>query len=146
MTWYQDLTACDYFGSKSKARLLAVGWLERGHAYPNGQLDDLRPLFELCRKPWQPTLFLGWHDCSLCDSAEGPGSFEADGESVNIGTYNLFVPDLPSDCIYVAPTMILHYIEAHNYLPPEGFLEAVQCCPKMGSDEYFQALKTVGRG
>jgi hypothetical protein len=27
---------------------------------------------------------------------------------------------------YAAPTLILHYIEAHHYLPPEEFIQAVR--------------------
>ena len=27
--------------------------------------------------------------------------------------------------IYSAPTLILHYIDEHNYLPPEGFIDAL---------------------
>jgi hypothetical protein len=40
----------------------------------------------------------------------------------------------------VAPGGILHYVEAHNYLPPEEFRRAVLECPPMTSRAYLAAL------
>ncbi|MFZ3217848.1 MAG: hypothetical protein WA192_17440 [Candidatus Acidiferrales bacterium] len=42
----------------------------------------------------------------------------------------------------MAPSMILHYIDVHDYEPPEVFWEAVMNCPEMGSEAYRQALAT----
>jgi hypothetical protein len=42
--------------------------------------------------------------------------------------------------LYAAPSLILHYIDAHEYAPPEAFCEAVLACPPMGSEAYLQAI------
>jgi len=52
---------------------------------------------------------LGEHECGICKDYPDRGEvLIADG-----------------DKMYVAPRMILHYIEAHGYCPPQEFLDAV---------------------
>lgn len=144
MTWYPDLDRCDYFRLEDVSSLRAIAWLERGHPFSEGEVDDelLASLFEMAANPWQPVLLLGWHDCSLCDDRDGPGSFSLGERRVTIGIANIFVPD--RDVVFVAPSMILHYIAVHQYQPPRQFLEAVKRCPPMGSPQYVEAI--VGAG
>jgi hypothetical protein len=42
--------------------------------------------------------------------------------------------------IFAAPTMLLHYITVHNYLPPPSFLEAVKNGPVPPMQDYFDQL------
>lgn len=60
------------------------------------------------------------------------------GLTVRFGANNLFVPG--EGCVYVAPSMIVHYVDAHGYDPPVIFWQAVTNCPEMGSKAYRQAL------
>src|SRR5262249_29563909 len=48
---------------------------------------------------------------------------------------NLYVPT--PECVYIAPAMILHYVVAHRYRPPDEFIHPLQQCPPQGSDEYM---------
>lgn len=90
--------------------------------------DVLQRLKALLKEVWQPVMRLGWHDCTLCGRAQGHR--------------NLF---LPGPCgAFVAPEMIVHYIEQHDYLPPLEFHDAVLNCPRQGSPEYFKALRASG--
>ena len=41
---------------------------------------------------------------------------------------------------FVVPELIVHYIEAHCYLPPQEFIAAVMQCPPQGCAEFFQLL------
>ena len=36
---------------------------------------------------------------------------------------------------YVAPRLVIHYVEKHRYCPPEGFLSAVLNPSEIGTDE-----------
>lgn len=58
--------------------------------------------------------------------------------TVRFGATNLFVPG--EGCVYIAPSMIVHYLDVHDYDPPAIFWEAVMNCPEMRSDTYRQAL------
>src|SRR5262249_47735384 len=61
------------------------------------------------------------------------------GRRVQIGATNPWLPG--SDNIYLAPSMILHYICRHRYRPPHSFCNAVLNCPPMGSQTYLEALR-----
>ena len=67
---------------------------------------------------------------------------ERDGLVVHFGANNLYVP--ADGCVYVAPSMIAHYVDVHSYDPPAVFWEAVMDCLEMGSETYRQALITSG--
>ena len=135
MAWYGDLAHCREFDGANRwdtSALLAVGYLERGKPFavgPTGQRFRER-LTGLLQSPWGFMDFLGGHTCDLCESAAPHGSGE------------VFVPG--EHCIYVAPRLVLHYVETHRYRPPDAFVRAVLACPKMGSSRYLRALRYAG--
>lgn len=131
--YYEDLSPCNYFGDRSSSVLRAVGWLEHGIPYSEGRVDEavFRKLEQLINNAWQPTVFRGYHECDLCQ-------FTAEARE----TTNLFVP---GDChIFVCPELIAHYINAHHYLPPGSFCQAVLECPTMRSMAYHKKILACG--
>jgi hypothetical protein len=105
----------------------AVGWLSKDHPYPTG---TARPGFvESLRghvaRAWQPVAAAGKHDCELCAKVRAGG--------------NLWIPT--PEVLFVAPELIVHYVEAHVYRPPDIFVEAVLACPAQGSVEYFALMR-----
>lgn len=133
MAWYADLADCNYFRTLHPSLLRAVGWLERGQAYPRGTVDLLvfNKLTELVRHAWQPCFFMGGHDCDLC-----PGSSK-------YGYTNLFIPG--DGFLFVCPELIRHYIKDHQNAPPIEFCEAVLACPPMNSTDYLQVVEPLWR-
>lgn len=127
MAWFADFTQCTYFPGDTTS-LLAVGWLERAQPFTKGAVDPavMEQLRELLTLPWSPVAFMGPHFCDLCER-DAPGGHE-----------NLFIPF--ADRVFVAPQLVLHYIERHGYQPPARFIEAVLACPPMGSPEYLAAI------
>ena len=57
-------------------------------------------------------------------------------------TSDVFVPG--DGFLYVAPTLIVHYVEGHQYAPPDEFVRAVIACPSMRSPEYMTAVEKNG--
>lgn len=47
-------------------------------------------------------------------------------------------------CIYIAPSTVIHYIDAHHYCPPDEFQKAVVNCPEMRSMNYLKAILANG--
>ncbi len=127
MTYFADLAPCTYFGPDQRI-LLSVGWLEAGHAYDTGSISraDIASLERLAVSTWQPVRAAGWHNCSLCGKTDEDDPFVRviQGESKLLGADNIFIPS--GNVMYVAPTLILHYIDAHGYRPPETFLRAAR--------------------
>lgn len=143
MAYYEDLRPCDYFGHV-EGRLLAVGWLDRAHGHPKG--TPPRPFFEslarLSADAWQPFATAGRHACELCIFTGGPAELRVRDVSVVLGATNVFVPG--RDAVYVAPSLVLHYMDSHEYLPPDEFRLAVEQCPPMRSMAYLKALREQG--
>lgn len=129
MAWFADLSPIDYFPGNASSILRAVGWLERDRSFPVGRVEPevYECLESLLRNPFQPLVSLGVHDCSLC-------LFRAEAR----GAENLFVP--AGEFVYVCPELILHYINAHSYLPPRPFCDAVLRCPDTRTMEYKRHL------
>ncbi|MGJ5197696.1 hypothetical protein [Bradyrhizobium sp. HKCCYLRH1030] len=131
MTSIKDLEPCSYFPVDCDA-LTAVGWLGTETEFETGPVSRpfMQRLKELCSNPWQPMVSAGFHACDLCQ-------FDAP-----TGSENVFVPYRGN--IYVAPVLIVHYIAAHWYRPPDVFIDAVLACPPIRSMAYKTALLDNG--
>jgi hypothetical protein len=113
-----------------------VGWLDNVHPYPKGAVDArlVEKMRLLACNPME--LYRGKHICELCveppdlvkttlpnrvvldpncswarwvDQRSSNGEIRVSGEGI----------------VCAAPVLIVHYIEAHNYVPPAQFLKAV---------------------
>jgi len=143
---YADLSPCTYFPFEAARKLIAVGWLDPLVEYNRGVLEDefVRKLVELLYDPWQPALAMGSHECGFCRLSGGPSTFRLgrSGSEAVLGTSNVFVPG--DGFLFVAPSLILHYMDAHEYSPPAEFQQAVITCPPMRSMEYLKAILKNG--
>ena len=112
----------------------SVGWLEAGHPYQRGPVPDefLVSLKRHVAEAYQFALSVGVHHCSLCPEGKAQA-----------GKLNLMIPT--SRLLYVAPELIVHYIEDHGYQPPQEFIEAVLACPEQESEEYMKLLEPFER-
>jgi len=142
MSYFEDLSPCTYFDESIADKLVAVGWLDSAYPYTQGKLDEniIDKLFELLIEPWAPSYFMGYEECSFCDLSSYRMSYN--GKTIRVGNLNLFVPG--DGFLYVAPSLIAHYISVHNYAPPQEFCDAVLRCPPMGSIEYYRAIAANG--
>lgn len=130
VSWYADMGQITMIAAGEFVR--AIGWLSDQHPFTTGNVppEFLARLKIFCEK-WQDGLiplnwpiFMGCHTCELC------GRRRSDG---NIG--------VPAEALlYVAPDMIAHYVEVHNYLPPAEFIEAVLNAPLPGTSEYAHSV------
>src|SRR5262245_35516631 len=116
--------------------MVAVGWLARDCSFSRGPVTaafqhKLEALFE---DPYCPVSFLGSHLCEFC----APITAHPHDHSYPNGSANLLVPGI--DAIYACPSLIMHYVDAHEYQPPERFVSAVLACPTVCSETYFRRL------
>lgn len=136
MAWYPDTGPLEGYFPGDSTPLRAIGWLERDRPFETGEAprEVFERLAELLKDAWQPFISMGFHECELC-------RYTAEAR----GTRNLFVPG--DGLLYVCPELITHYMNAHGYLPPEEFQQAVMACPAMNSMDYKkQLLANGGRG
>lgn len=145
MAWYPDLAPCGYFGTSEPDRLLAVGWLASGRAFPRGQVapDVLAKIERLAEHAFCIFVFRGAHECELCEPEVIRQRVEPHGAREQwISHLNIFVPY--QGRILVAPQCLPHYITAHGYIPPAEFCEAVLRCPEPGEPALELVIREFG--
>lgn len=132
-----------------------VGFLRRGEPFDTGEVEEavFERLCELTQNPWQPWGCCGVHHCDLCRfTGNSIGTYMRTVNNVPrqpgyrisaaSSTVDLWIPG--DGFLYVCPTNITHYIDAHRYCPPPDFCEAALRCPKMRSMEYLKAILVNG--
>jgi hypothetical protein len=130
VTYFPDLSPYTYHQVEGAwGELLNIGWLERGHAVPTGSVpeDFVRRLAWLCaHTAVQRTR--GIHRCTIPPCASGRDAprvvVTIDGEDVYLGGAEVWV-GVDGGIWYAAPDLVYHYVTAHGYRPPDGFIEAV---------------------
>ena len=126
MTYYADLANTTQIDSGPLVR--AIGWLSAGHPFSRGVSppEFVEKLRALCARWARSTEALGWpaaggpHRCDFCATFMAAGNLGVPAENV----------------LFVAPEMVIHYVEAHQYSPPQAFIDAVMACPLPGTPEY----------
>lgn len=123
--------------------LRAVGWLEHPYQFPTGVasaalVPKLAALVMQMRQTFSHYQFRGVKTCSVCEAAgqTSPGPIWSQE--------NLFIPGAGE--VYLAPGGIVHYVEAHSYLPPVSFVHAALLCPGCDTPDYLDALRNANAG
>ena len=125
MTYYADLSEYSYDADSGPA--LNVGWLDKEHTYPTGDLPaDLRDklLAVTVLSPVNQTR--GFHQCELCDRpAYPPIDVRWRDRTRAIGSAEVRVT-AEDGTVYACPDLLIHYVDAHRYYPPDAFVEALR--------------------
>lgn len=142
MTYYADLSEYVYLrGDEHRPGTVNVGWLDGAHpidvAPPTEELLDA--LWAYCRVSVAQTR--GLHLCELCPPGTPPNIDERNGERLLLGSSEIRVFD--DGAIYAAPTLIYHYVAAHQYRPSPAFVAALLRGPAPPDPAYFQKLEAL---
>jgi hypothetical protein len=120
VTTYADLSPYSYWTADKEPDSMAdlnVGWLGTTADFDTG---PVAPAFLIALRARPRTnQTRGLHFCGLC---ERPASGDLD--ELPAGSAEIHVKG-SDGTVYGAPTLITHYIEAHNYRPPQVFVDAV---------------------
>ena len=141
MTYFPDLSPCRYFDGLFLDRLIAIGWLEPGNEYQKGGVSKefVKALVTLLKDPWEPLMALGYHCCSFCRLKEEFSTYK--DHELPLGARNVYI--IGNDQVYIAPSLVEHYIESHEYQPPLDFQEAVMLAAKTRKKDYEKKLKKI---
>jgi hypothetical protein len=113
MAFFEDLTPYTYMHPEEElSNTLNVGWLERDHPFPTGEMSEefRAKLGQLCQRRVKQTR--GFHPCYFC-KGEGRPTSSAEMRVAHAGK------------VYAAPSLVHHYVVAHQYAPPDEFIAAV---------------------
>jgi hypothetical protein len=109
----KDLTPYKYSKRKGLENGISVGWIEGDDLLRNsGKVPP--ELVKLLKQYEVQNRCRGFHMCEYCSEW---------GTEVGMGNGEIWV--VKGETLYIAPYLIIHYIEEHNYQPPEEFIDAV---------------------
>ncbi len=120
MTYYVDLTPYEY-GEDPVPGGVNIGWLSHDHPFPRGVASKglVSSLMRLAAHP--ENRYRGYHHCDLCPSLDAAEKATRCGD-LFLGNGEIRIRD--GERVYVAPTLIVHYIAEHSYRPPDEFIAA----------------------
>lgn len=125
--YFPDLTRYAYGRVDPQADVLNVGWLSAAHPFPTGVPDGrfVDALELLAASP--VNLCRGAHLCEFCPyppTVQSRGGIPMlDPPPGTAGNGEIHVAGA-GGVVYVAPVLILHYVVAHGYRPPQAFIDA----------------------
>lgn len=155
MAYYPDLSPYRYFPSDDTPVAVNIGWLSGWYPFRRGKvpLPFLERLREFCIAKVMSTR--GFHSCGIgwCKLRQCSGlSFlqsqihvDYKNQELRLGSAEIRVFGLGA-IVYAAPNLIYHYVSAHQYRPPEEFVQAVLTSPLPSSQEYQQRAQEQGWG
>ncbi|WP_052549057.1 hypothetical protein [Enhygromyxa salina] len=124
---YSDLSKYSYTKLRSRASLLNVGWLDLDAPFLEGAV----PAQAIARIEAAIPLYLnamrGIHGCPFCGDSDIYA--DIDGKSTLLGMSDIWIPSKLSETVYIAPSLILHYITAHQYMPPREVVDELLALP-----------------
>lgn len=121
--YYKDLTPYEYYLPFKLPNVLNVGWLDKEFDFPKGNTPSelVEKLYEILMKEGvfesRANQIRGVHPCNLCEAHKFRSPF--------IGSCELWIPSQEADLYFAAPSLVIHYIQEHNYCPPKNFVESV---------------------
>lgn len=126
--FFEDLTEYSYYQNRPLKNVFNIGWIDEKNSYAQGEIEQsfkekLQSVI-VGNKAFNAHVnkIRGIHPCNLC-GADSIKLYSRTGSCVMLGSSEIWVPSKES--YFAAPSMILHYIEDHNYRPPKEFIKAV---------------------
>jgi len=129
---YVDLSVYSYYAFPLEMR--NVGWLGPVRGLPHAGDDplpeaDVALLRAASRR--LTNVMLGFHQCPWCGYGD---------PLTGNGEYHYYAPD---GAVYAAPAMVLHYVQAHGYRPPDALVVALRTTGELAWDWRAERLADV---
>jgi hypothetical protein len=125
--YYPDLSTYHHELPYELPTVLCVGWLDPSHPFLTGDCPGgfLHRMTQLTRQrtasfDLHVNVTRGIEPCCLCGDIVQIGE---GGSAIMLGMSELWIPG--GSVWYAAPSLIIHYISEHRYLPPKEFIKAV---------------------
>jgi hypothetical protein len=126
--FFSDLSKYKYVHLNENIKVINIGWLQKGNVFLTGETPiQFRQKLVMLLDRCCVNQMRGTHYCDFCSNRyEDIRITDQNGRRCLLGSAELWVPSPDESQIYAAPNLIIHYIQAHNYLPPLEFISAVE--------------------
>lgn len=122
--YYPDGSKYVYTSQFEINNIINIGWLSHEFSFDKGKInaDIKNKILEIIYLK-QCNVTRGLHRCDFCKSE----NFVTNNNNIKIllGHAEIWIPSINGNFIYASPTLIYHYIDQHNYLPPADYIESL---------------------
>jgi hypothetical protein len=129
-------------------RVLNVGWLSSDYEFKKAAFSE-NPLYSqfldhLAMYVERPVIvYRSYRKCVFCGMGARAILREThQGRELVLG-HRISLIFGEGDKVFVSPILIFHYVVAHNYQPPDEFIQAVLTQPLPDTPEYLVRLQAV---
>lgn len=132
--YFKDNSNYNYYVKKPIYQILNVGWLSGQHSYTSGEVKPyvIKKLKEIlfsknvsdykfnrirCNSP-----------CEICGKCVELDFYDHNKQlktNFLLGFCEILIPLVHNDIYYASPALIFHYIQEHNYKPPQEFIDSI---------------------
>jgi hypothetical protein len=124
--YYEDLTPYTYTDVRlpgDAPSLVNFGWLDSNHDYRHGQANPelIERILRLAAK--YTNSMRGYHRCPFCRDGTQV-TMLLGNEVVYLGHAEIRIT--AGDTTYVAPSLLPHYMDTHEYVPPAEIIWALE--------------------
>ena len=147
--YIEDLATYQFHLPFSFEGVRCVGWLDAWHRYeigepPVGFVEKLERivLYRTDDVDFHVNVVRGIHECNLCGNDIEYFNVHAGRHSL-LGISEIWIPDTLG--WFASPSLIIHYVKEHKYIPPPSFVQAVVEMPFpdhfLGQDVYDRFMR-----
>ncbi|SDI64253.1 hypothetical protein SAMN05216588_1217 [Pseudomonas flavescens] len=146
---YPDLTSYGHFLQRPLSSVSNVGWLGAEYDFSQGEVNQF--FLQKLRDAIIGNDFFNAQvnrtrstsPCPLCGCSEIEVNNDHGREF--LGAAELWIPAIKEGFYYAAPTLIMHYVSKHLYLPPLEFIEALvgldMSTPYIAQEHYLKEIE-----
>jgi predicted RNA-binding Zn-ribbon protein involved in translation (DUF1610 family) len=135
LKFYEDLSSYSHYVKSPIVEIKNIGWLDKAHEFKRGKTNDdfvnklRKAIFNTYKNSYSCDIIVNelrgcYYECPVC----GKHDLEiSDGQrKFPLGSAELWLPDNKVQGHYFATfDLIIHYVEDHDYCPPQEFIDAV---------------------
>ncbi len=107
-----------------KKSLKKIGWIQSEANFQRGEVpkEFSQKIVDMLIRE-RVNLLRSVKTCPICNDKEW--KYADEEKKVLLGCSEILVP-VDDFMAFSAPDLIIHYVNAHNFLPPQDFIEAVE--------------------
>jgi hypothetical protein len=127
---FEDRSNYSYYLKKPVNNVFNIGWLESDKEFSKGEVNKLilDKLAEILTSKNDVDVHVNWtrslDPCALTGCTDI--SMSNEGKEIFLGGSEIWLPSIHKGNYFAAPSLIYHYIQEHEYLPPKEFLDSIE--------------------